>query len=405
MKHRFIRAGAAAALAFLLAGTAARADYAYRDANNSIQTFSAWTIGGKILPISSAVDANGLTIYGTAGSPNADVLTFQGISGGFPLPISLNSASISSANITIVDSGSTSTTGQNSAPIITGAPTSASSVSAAVSGAAVVRFQLSGTWTGTVQIEQSIDGGTTWGLLACHINGTDFNGSTATANGIFDCEAAGATNVRVRATATMTGTLAVLGKIIGNSSVVKVVSTIGVKDPATGNKIAIKSASTAPVSTDAAAVVALSPNTGEVGTPGSGISQPSSGVGVSGWLSGIYKAVTGTLTFVQAPIAPVASSSAESNHVLKNSAGNLYDVYVVPTVAGYLMVFDATSAPSDGSVTPKECVPAAANVPTAINFGGAPPESYATGIVAVFSTTGCLTKTASSTGWFHGRVQ
>jgi len=69
------------------------------------------------------------------------------------------------------------------------------------------------------------------------------------------------------------------------------------------------------------------------------------------------------------------------------------------------MVFDATSAPADGAVTPKECAVAPANATTFIDYGGGPPESFATGITAVFSSTGCFTKTASATAFFHGTVQ
>lgn len=116
----------------------------------------------------------------------------------------------SSGTITVIDSGSTVvTTGQNGATIITGTATASSFVSNSTAGVAVVRFQVSGTWTGTIEFDQSVDAGTTWGLLGCHVNGTTFSGTSVTANGIFDCEAAGATNVRARATAAVTGTATV----------------------------------------------------------------------------------------------------------------------------------------------------------------------------------------------------
>jgi hypothetical protein len=74
---------------------------------------------------------------------------------------------------------------------------------------------------------------------------------------------------------------------------------------------AVKPALTAPVANDPALVVGLSPNTGEVGTPASGVSQPSGGVGISGWLSGIYNKLSGAIsvtgTFWQA-IQPVSQS-------------------------------------------------------------------------------------------------
>jgi hypothetical protein len=69
------------------------------------------------------------------------------------------------------------------------------------------------------------------------------------------------------------------------------------------------------------------------------------------------------------------------------------------------MLFNTTSAPADGGVTPTECVPVPANMATGVAFSGLPPETYNIGITAVFSTTGCFTKTASATAFFHGAVQ
>lgn len=106
------------------------------------------------------------------------------------------------------------------------------------------------------------------------------------------------------------------------------------------------------------------------------------------------------------PLTGVQSAAVESNHVLKSSAGTLYAIYVTPqATAGYLMTFDATSAPADGAVTPKECIPISASTAGGIAFSGLPAGSYATGIVAVYSTTGCFTKTASSTAFFKAVVQ
>jgi hypothetical protein len=103
-------------------------------------------------------------------------------------------------------------------------------------------------------------------------------------------------------------------------------------------------------------------------------------------------------------ITPVVSSAAESSKIFKASAGNLY-AYQVTTgaLAGYVMIFNATSAPADGAVTPIKCVavPAGATVGVSNN----PPEAFSTGITAVFSTTGCFTKTASATAMFSGDVK
>lgn len=105
-------------------------------------------------------------------------------------------------------------------------------------------------------------------------------------------------------------------------------------------------------------------------------------------------------------LAPGSSTAVESNHVLKASSGYLYSLYVTNGAsAGFLMTFNATTPPADGAVTPVECVPIPANSNAIINFSAGPPDFYSTGITAVFSTTGCFTKTASSTAFFKWRVQ
>lgn len=118
-----------------------------------------------------------------------------------------------------------------------------------------------------------------------------------------------------------------------------------------------------------------------------------------------------TVTTIGSPditsgITPVVSSAAEGSHVLKASSGNLYSLYVTTgATAGFLMTFNATAAPADGAVTPVECVAVAANQTTAASFNSGPPDAYSTGIVAVFSSTGCFTKTVSATAFFKGRVK
>lgn len=105
-------------------------------------------------------------------------------------------------------------------------------------------------------------------------------------------------------------------------------------------------------------------------------------------------------------ITPVVSGSAEGTHVLKGSPGNLYDLYVTTgTTSGYLMAFNATTAPGDGAVTPIDCVAAPANATTSMFTSPGPPEVYSTGISVAFSSTGCFTKTVSATAFFHGRVE
>jgi hypothetical protein len=104
-------------------------------------------------------------------------------------------------------------------------------------------------------------------------------------------------------------------------------------------------------------------------------------------------------------ITPVVSATAESSHLIKAAPGNLYSLYVTTGAsAGYVMTFNANTAPADGAVSPVECVVAPANSTISISFAG-PPDIYSLGMVAVFSSTGCFTKTASPTAFFKARAQ
>lgn len=110
-------------------------------------------------------------------------------------------------NITVVDSGSTATVSANGQSLITGTATANSTASFSLSGQETIRVQVTGTWTGTLTSEASIDGGTTWAGLGIH-QGAYTTGSF-TANFIGGANVAGATTYRIRATAAMTGTATV----------------------------------------------------------------------------------------------------------------------------------------------------------------------------------------------------
>lgn len=102
----------------------------------------------------------------------------------------------------------------------------------------------------------------------------------------------------------------------------------------------------------------------------------------------------------------VFSAASETGHVLKASGGNLIDLEVATgAAAGYVMVFNSTTVPVAGAVTPVMCfaVPVTGNIVYQPAPGLA--EAFNTGISAAFSTTGCFTKTDSATAFFHARVQ
>lgn len=105
--------------------------------------------------------------------------------------------------------------------------------------------------------------------------------------------------------------------------------------------------------------------------------------------------------------APVVSGSAGDSLVLKASAGTLCGVYVTNATAtpGFLMVFNSTTEPADGAVTPFACVPVPANGIGSVSFGTGFGSSYSTGITASISSTGCFTKTTTGmSGFFAGQV-
>lgn len=106
------------------------------------------------------------------------------------------------------------------------------------------------------------------------------------------------------------------------------------------------------------------------------------------------------------PAVPVVSTATESNRVLKASPGCLLALYVTTgATAGYLMIFNSATVPVDGAVTPVGCVYVPVTTSIALNWAPQPPEWYSTGISVAFSTTGCFTKTASATAYFHALVQ
>ena|ERR1700722_1541940 len=108
---------------------------------------------------------------------------------------------------------------------------------------------------------------------------------------------------------------------------------------------------------------------------------------------------------------PIVAGSAVSSAVLKASPGNLYSAYATVTAPSWLMIFNSTTAPSNGSTTAgtasgnmQDCI----SIPVANSSGGvtySAPEVFSVGITAVISSTGCGTLTLATVGYIHGSVQ
>jgi hypothetical protein len=96
----------------------------------------------------------------------------------------------------------------------------------------------------------------------------------------------------------------------------------------------------------------------------------------------------------------VQTSALAANLVVKASPGNLYDFEVAAdaTLSGaawWIMIYDATSAPADGAVTPAKCYAMTAGA-TTLTAAFPTPTAFTAGITIGVSTTGCFTKTAST---------
>lgn len=124
---------------------------------------------------------------------------------------------------------------------------------------------------------------------------------------------------------------------------------------------------------------------------------------IPGYLGTLGCSGTNTTCWKQAG-NPVRSSTTESSHVLKSSAGTLFGLSVTSSAAGYILIYNATTAPADGAVTPVACYYLASG-PGTLGIAFTPfPLNMSTGITAVFSSTGCFTQTSSSTAFFSGQV-
>jgi hypothetical protein len=123
-------------------------------------------------------------------------------------------------NITVIDSASTTVTGANGQNFITGTPSAGSAASFVLSNEYTVVVQVTGTWTGTLQIEMSLDGGTTWSPNSVTQDGTNYTLNAFTGNFTGRANTVGYTNYRLRATAAITGTAVVrVTEAVGPSTV------------------------------------------------------------------------------------------------------------------------------------------------------------------------------------------
>lgn len=105
--------------------------------------------------------------------------------------------------------------------------------------------------------------------------------------------------------------------------------------------------------------------------------------------------------------APFLTPSAAnaSSFVMRAKAGPIIDFTVnTGATAGWVMLHDRATAPTNGAVTPVAAWQVPANSTLTVNYAEFPAK-MATGAVLTFSTTGPTTLTLSATAWFGGRVK
>lgn len=220
--------------------------------------------------------------------------------------------------ITAQDTASTSSA-QFNQTWFTGTPTAGSAASFVLSSNETGMIEVTGTWTGTLQIETSVDTGTNWIAHSIHLIGSTIFISAITGNAAGSLNLSAKTNVRVRATTAWTGTATVKLIESANASSVYVANAIKLVDGSSttsSTTATILAASTAASTTNTALVVALSPNSPlPAGSALIGaVNIEASGTALS--------ATSGALNIFERSAGPVAPGTAASNSDLAGGVFN-----------------------------------------------------------------------------------
>lgn len=274
---------------------------------------------GRITPTITGAGSVTVTVLGYTDNPAASGSTGSVLVTNFPATQPVSQVSVidispGSGNITVQDSGTSSNAMANGQVYVTGTATVGSVASLALTtGYDTVRFLVTGTWTGTLSVEGSMDAGTTWTSLALHQQGTAYTAASFTGN-FSGMGAVGAlTNVRVRASAAWTGTATVKAVQTTNPTAFYLINPARLQDATTPSiQNTIKAASTPAAASDPALVVAISPNN-SLGTQPSGF----------GALIGFQQAVTAS--------AVALATNASHSFCITALSTNVINVYVGPS--------------------------------------------------------------------------
>lgn len=208
-----------------------------------------WTIGGtgsptfngvyaslisKVAGSTALYDASGNAVYGSAGTPGSAVLSIQGVVGGTSIPVTLSQTDRTA----------------------TGAITSTQTVQVNSQGSASTGLQITGTWTGTIVFEASVDG-TNWNPVNGITPTTGASQTSTTTNGNWEIASAGYQLVRVRGNTVATGSATAYLNSGAGTQVVE----IGAPLPAGTNTIGAVTQGTSPWVTSVSGTVAVTQST------------------------------------------------------------------------------------------------------------------------------------------------
>lgn len=101
----------------------------------------------------------------------------------------------------------------------------------------------------------------------------------------------------------------------------------------------------------------------------------------------------------------ISSTAISPGFIIKTSPGNLYQLTSTGTTPAFLMTFNQTTVPADGTVAPVDCISTNGLSTATLNFSPGPPEFFSVGIVAALSSTGCFTKTGLTASFFKALFQ
>jgi hypothetical protein len=209
-------------------------------------------------------------------------------------------------NITAQDTSTATVAGYQGQTFIIGTPTANSAATFPLSSISTVNIQTTGLWTGSLRIEASMDGGTTYVSKFSRLPGTSYSGAaTVTLNAFLIAAVSGCTHIRVRSIAAWTGTAVIKISSTVNDHLTDVLNPIRLLDATTNTQATIKAASTAPAATDTSIVTSLNPN-----------STLPAGTNVIGHViadTGSTTAVTGTVSNRPAPSSTSALTTVTSS--------------------------------------------------------------------------------------------